>query len=155
MPGTPTRKGHAAVWTRSGKTTYDVHFEGLLWHVWKSPTTNRWSLDYYSEELGETRLALMDAGSSIREIWNEVTDYFKTDDWKVLVDACRTEAREAAVEEPPASGTSASAADRLAAVECPTCGATGLDKCHTSTGKTVKEHHGFHVARLQLAGVDA
>jgi hypothetical protein len=175
MPGTPTRKGHAAKWNRTNKTTYEILFEGHEFRAYKSD--GMWSLVYIAPELGE-RIALLDAAATIRGIWNETTDWFKTDGPQVLIDACQAEVEQhrgdagGPAEAPlavtfDAQAASARVQQALATVQaltaeadelaqattttttdaCPTCGASGDEPCHTKSGKKVKENHGRHANR--------
>lgn len=141
-----TPKGQAAKWTRANKTTWNVDFKGYQFEGVKQDGT--WTLFLLADEPVP---AVESSEKTLRGFWNEVTEYFKTNQALVLAaiafhdkDALETVTGETAEDEPETSEPAATTD------ECPKCHKSGDEKCVTGSGKKVKENGGYHAVRVEL-----
>lgn len=141
------RRRTAATWTRVAKTMYDIE-HGDVRYTGRKLETRVWALYRFEQDAaGDGDWADTGVtGTGIRDFWNNVTAYLKT---ITVPEHASTEAINAAIELGAAIIATEEPATELAVAAdyCPTCGATGGERCHTSTGKPVKENGGRHATR--------
>lgn len=129
----PTPRGRTARWENTARNEHTITWLGEHTFVARKEASGYWNL-YYQVSEGDLRVALMDFATGIRDAWNQVTDWFKTDEPEQFMAAAAT-----------SQGAAPANADA-----CEKCGKSGDEKCVTGSGKKVKENGGYHTVRAEL-----
>lgn len=106
-----TPKGKAARWTKASPNAWDIDFQGHKFAATKP--SHLWQINYFSPELDDWRVALMDAAKTQRGAWVALTDWLNSGGHIELIKACIEEARAAGlIEDEPVN--TANVSERIA-----------------------------------------